>query len=113
MNTINNVDFDLSSKMAEIAYKEKVQFIQKQKTYRFLIATLGILLICAMICGTVIAVNTIQEQQYTINSQFAQMNQLLSGAVVTETGDNGVIVQGNDGTTTVTGGDITTDGESD
>lgn len=41
------------------------------------------------------------------------MNQLLSGAVVTETGDNGVIVQGNDGTTPVPGGDITTDGESD
>lgn len=77
---------------------------------------LTIVLVVACVCGTVLGVytiekqqETIQEQQYALNMQYAGLLEYISGAEVTTTheadaGDGGTAVAGNGNT--VVGGDV-------
>ena len=98
-----SLDMAYAKMVADVAVDNKLKERDKQRTYRVAIICATLLAVVAIICGTVIAVRTIVEQQYAMNAQYAQMLNLLKGAVVTETGDNGTIVQGDENTTV--GGD--------
>lgn len=80
------------------------KYAASQKTYRTAIICLSIIVSIAIICGSVICFNSIKEQQYALNMQFAQMVELLQGAEKYETGENGTIINGNENYTS--GGDI-------
>ena len=102
---MKQLDLTLAEKVAGIAAEDKLKMKDQQKTYRLAIVCLTILLLASIICGTVIAVSTIVEQQYALNAQNASLYDLLAGAEVIEIdgGDGGNAVYG-DGNTTV-GGD--------
>lgn len=102
---MKQLDLTLAEKVAGIAAEDKLKMKDQQKTYRLAIVCLTILLLASMICGTVIAVSTIVEQQYAMNAQNASLYDLLAGAEVVEIDgvDGGNAVYG-DGNTTV-GGD--------
>lgn len=96
---MKQLDLTLAEKVAGIAAEDKLKMKDQQKTYRLAIVCLTILLLASMICGTVIAVSTIVEQQYAMNAQNASLYDLLAGAEVVEIdgGDGGNAVYG-DGT---------------
>ena len=102
---MKQLDLTLAEKVAGIAAEDKLKMKDQQKTYRLAIVCLTILLLASIICGTVIAVSTIVEQQYALNAQNASLYDLLAGEEVIEIdgGDGGNAVYG-DGNTTV-GGD--------
>lgn len=56
------------------------KYAASQKTYRIAIICLSIIVSISIICGSVICFNSIKEQQYALNMQFAQMVELLQGA---------------------------------
>lgn len=95
---------ELLESVATLAYKERVAMAERQKTARTAIICLTVLLLAAIVAGTTIAVKTITEQQYALNMQYAGVMELLNGVTITETGENGIIVQG-DGNET-TGGEM-------
>lgn len=106
----------LSEQIAGEAALERMATRDKQKTYRLAVICLSVLLAICIICGTIIAVRTIDKMQETINIQFIQMHNLLSGAeTITETysynadsDGSGTAVAGDNNT--VISGDV--DGES-
>lgn len=102
-----NFDYTLAEAIAAQAAEGRIIEKDKQKTYRLAIVCLSLMLIVSIICGTVIAVRTIIEQQYAMNAQFSDLYDLLAGAeVVTYEADSdgeGTAVAG-DGNITV-GGD--------
>ena len=102
---MKQLDLTLAEKVAGIAAEDKLKMKDQQKTYRLAIVCLTILLLASIICGTVIAVSTIVEQQYALNAQNASLYDLIAGAEVIEIdgGDGRNAVYG-DGNTTV-GGD--------
>lgn len=102
---MKQLDLTLAEKVAGIAAEDKLKMKDQQKTYRLAIVCLTILLLASIICGTVIAVSTIVEQQYALNAQNASLYDLIAGAEVIEIdgGDGENAVYG-DGNTTV-GGD--------
>lgn len=104
---MKQLDLTLAEKVAGIAAEDKLKMKDQQKTYRLAIVCLTILLLASIICGTVIAVSTIVEQQYALNAQNASLYDLLAGAEVTteeiNANDGGTAIYGN-GNTTV-GGD--------
>ena len=102
---MKQLDLTLAEKVAGIAAEDKLKMKDQQKTYRLAIVCLTILLLASIICGTVIAVSTIVEQQYALNAQNASLYDLLSGAEVIEIdgGDGGNAVYGDRNTTV--GGD--------
>lgn len=62
---------------------------------------------CALICLTVVLCTLIgcctyftvlvyQEQQYALNMQYSGLLDYVNGATITETGENGVIIEGDD-----------------
>lgn len=76
-------------KSATDSIKEKKQKIANLKFYAFCIT---ILLSIALICGCIVACfsikkqqETILEQQYSINMQYAQLMEYIAGAEVTTT----------------------------
>lgn len=71
------------------------KYAASQKTYRTAIICLSIIVSIAIICGSVICFNSIKEQQYALNMQFAQMADILADMERIETGDNGTIIEGN------------------
>ena len=99
-----NFDYTLAEAIAAQAAEGRIIEKDKQKTYRLAIVCLSLMLIVSIICGTVIAVRTIVEQQYAMNAQNASLYDLLAGADVVEIdgGEGGNAVYG-DGNTTVDG----------
>lgn len=93
-----NVDMLLAEQVAGIAAEDKLRAKDQQRTYRLAIICTTILLIVSMICGTIIAVKTIVEQQYALNMQYARFAELMDGAVVMESGDNGIVIKGDNNT---------------
>lgn len=104
--------------MEEEAVKLAIEQIKKErkqaKTKNILIICLSVILCVSIICGTVLAICTIREQQYTLNMQYAQLYDLLVGAeIVCEDeeydaksyADNGGVAIANNGDTTI-GGDV-------
>lgn len=87
---------DPAENIAMLAYKERMEHAEKQKTLRTVIVCLSALLAVAIISGTVLAFKVLTEQQYALNAQYAQLYDLLSGAVITDTGEGGIIIQGGD-----------------
>lgn len=104
MSSIEDMDLTLSQEVAKIATADRLKMKEQQKTYRIAIVMLSLVVIVAMICGSVIAIRTITEQQYALNAQYAQMHDLLSGAIVYDTGDDGVIIRDSDNNSVATGG---------
>lgn len=100
-----NFDYTLAEAVAAQAVEGRVIEKDKQKTYRLAIVCLSLMLIVSIICGTIIAVRTIIEQQYALNAQNASLYDLLAGAEVIEIdgGDGGNAVYGDSNTTV--GGD--------
>lgn len=94
--------------------------IKKDKDYRkCLMVCATVIIVASIICGTVYGcytVNrqqeTIAEQQYALNMQYASLMDYISGAeITTETidasdGGTAVKVDGDNNTTTTAGGDI-------
>ena len=114
MNTdINELQNEAIAAAAEYIREQR----KKNANMRVITYCLTLLLIVAMICATVLGVTaickqqqTIIEQQYALNMQYAGLLDLMSGATITsETvdtgdGDNGTAFIG-DGNTVV-GGDL-------
>lgn len=95
------INLGLAEGVAREALKEQKKHKESQTTARILIACLSVLLLAAMVCGTIIATTTIREQQYALNMQYAGLMELMSGAeVTTETtnanadGDDSVAIVG-------------------
>lgn len=108
----------MEESVKEEAVKLAIEQIKKErkqaKTKNILIICLTIILCVSIICGTVLAICTIREQQYALNMQYAQLFDLIMGAEIVEEaddcnynvdgGDNGVAIWG-DGNSVV-GGDV-------
>lgn len=88
---------------------------KKNENTRIIAYCLAILIGIAMICGTILACiaiieqqNTIREQQYALNMQYAGLLEIISGAEITEStaesGDGGTAIAG-EGNTFI-GGDV-------
>lgn len=90
---------------------------KKNENTRIIAYCLAILIGIAMICGTLLACiaiieqqNTIREQQYALNMQYAGLLDYVAGAEITEetttadSGDGGIAVAGDENT--VVGGDM-------
>lgn len=97
---------------------------KKQEIKKLLIVCGTVVLVAACVCGTVLGMYTIKkqqetiiEQQYALNMQYASLMDLLSGAEITETttneadsGDGGTAVAGENNT--VVWGDMDGDSEN-
>lgn len=90
---------------------------QRMANAKAITVCVTVLLAIAMVCGTVAACysiheqqNTIIEQQYALNMQYAQLMEYVAGAEITEStneadaGDGGTAVSGNNNM--VAGGDV-------
>lgn len=88
------INMNLAEGVAREALKEQRKHKESQLTARVAIVCASVLLVIGMICGTIIAVTTIREQQYALNMQYASLMDLLSGAEVTTTEE---IIDGSDG----------------
>lgn len=113
-----NTDINELQNEAIAAAAEHIREQRKKNAHlRLIICCLTVLLIVAMICATVLGVTaickqqqTIIEQQYALNMQYAGLLDLMSGAEITSEyvdtgdGDNGTAFIG-DGNT-VAGGDL-------
>lgn len=51
---------------------------------KFICACVTVLLIVAMVCGTWFAIETVEEQQCSLNMQYAEMADVARGATTTE-----------------------------
>lgn len=104
--------------MEEEAVRLAIEQIKKErkqtKTKNVLIICLTIILCVSIICGTVLAICTIREQQYALNMQYAQLFDLIIGAEIVEEdekcdaesrADNGGVAIASNGDTTI-GGDV-------
>lgn len=104
------------------AVRDATDRIQKDKRAHELkklsLACLTAVLVVACVCATVLGMFTIRkqqetiiEQQYALNMQYAQLLEYVSGAEITtetetyeaDAGDGGTAVAGNNNTTTIGG----------
>lgn len=82
----------------ETILREK-QWQAKVKFNYFCIASAVFVLVVAMVCSTFLVCRIVTEQQYALNMQFADMADIVYGLQCEETGDNGIIINGDSNTT--------------
>lgn len=104
--------------MEEEAVKLAIEQIKKErkqaKTKNVLIICLTIILCVSIICGTVLALCIIREQQYALNMQYAQLFDLIIGAEIVEEADeqyNAEAKADNGGVAVASNGDATIGGD--
>lgn len=97
------INLDLAEGVAREALKEQRKHKESQLTARVAMVCASVLLLAAMVCGTIIAVTTIKEQQYALNMQYAGLMDLMNGAeITTETETTSVTADG-DGSVAIIG----------
>lgn len=79
------INLDLAEGVAREALKEQKKHKESQTTARILIVCLSVLLLAAMVCGTIIATTTIREQQRTLNMQYVELMDYVKGCEITTT----------------------------
>lgn len=77
------INLDLAEGVAREALKEQKKHKESQTTARILIVCLSVLLLTAMVCGTIIATTTIREQQRTLNMQYVELMDYVKGCEIT------------------------------
>lgn len=115
MTDIENAALDAANGAIGTATEHIKSQREMLKAMKIKLYCLTAVVCCLIVCATVLgcfAINaqqqTIREQQYALNMQYASMADLLHGAEITEstaeTGDGGTAVAGNGNT--VAGGDV-------
>lgn len=107
MGVKENKDFfEVAEFVAAEGNRQKEKLKMKISLQKIMIICVAFVLCMAIICGTIFGIIAFREQQWALNAQYTDMVSLLSGAEKEriETGDNGIIIQGNENKTV--GGDV-------
>ena len=101
---------DLAEGVAREALKEQKKHKESQMTARVVIVCLSALLLAAMICGTIIAVTTIREQQRTLNMQYVELMDYVKGCEITTVTETTSANSDGDGSVAIIGDNNTANG---
>lgn len=112
MGVKENKDFfEVAEFVAAEGNRQKEKLKMKISLQKIMIICVAFVLCMAIICGTIFGIIAFREQQWALNSRYNELLYVISGTEkeIAETGDNGIIVKGNENKTV--GGDV--NGETD
>lgn len=107
---IEDVECMISGRPLDWVHKER-RWHARQRNCRYALVCLTLILCTLIVCCTYAALTVYREQQYALNMQYSGLLDYVNGATIMETGENGIIIDG-DSNKASSQGDIT-DGEED